>query len=70
MTIARDECVDVDELFDAAGNAVRDTGYYHAAIAMPDKDHVAEILALEQTDDVLDVQVKVDADLDQVRAIA
>src|SRR5690606_11146516 len=47
--------VDVDQVRDSLGHAVRRTGGHQGAVAVPHEDAVAEVLLLEQGDDVVDV---------------
>src|SRR4029079_12301974 len=70
LTVGRRGRVEVDELADPVARAVGDTGDHHAAVAVPDEDHVAQVFELQQRDDVADVEVEVDVGAHEVRAFA
>jgi hypothetical protein len=61
--------VQVHQLADPVGGPVGDAGDHHAAVAVPDEHHVAEVLPPEQVHDVGDVGVEVDARPQQVRPL-
>ena len=52
---------------DPVGGPIGHPGDDHAAVAVPDEDHVAQILVVQHGDDVVDVQVEVDVGAQQVR---
>ena len=58
--------VEVHHAADAVGGAVRGAGDHHAPVAVPDQDHVVEILVVEHRHDVADVQIEVDVGTQQV----
>ena len=51
---------------DAVGGAVGDAGDDHAAVAVADEDHVAQVLVVEHSDDVGDVGVEIDVGGEEV----
>src|SRR5580704_6691601 len=52
--------VEKNEVADAVGGAIGDAGNHHAAIAVAHQDDVAQILELQQFDDVGNVGVEID----------
>jgi len=51
--------VQVDEMADTVGRAVRGAGDHHAAIAVPDENDAVQILEMEQFHDVFDVAIEI-----------
>ena len=70
LTVRRCRGIEVHEATDALGRAIRDPGDHHAAVAVTDEDHVAQIVVVHDGDDVVDVGVEVDAGVQHVRAFA
>jgi hypothetical protein len=51
---------------DAVGRTVGDPGDHHTAIAVSDRDGIAQILLVQHGDGVVDVAVEVDIGLEQM----
>ncbi|KAK0347484.1 hypothetical protein LTR94_002338 [Friedmanniomyces endolithicus] len=62
--------VQIDQLADALGRAIGDTGDHHPAIAVPDQDDILQPLERHQRHDVLDMRVEVDVGVQQMGALA
>ena len=62
--------VQVDKVANPVGGPVGDTGDHHAPITVADEDYVAQILEMQQLDDVGDVALEVDTASKQVLPLA
>jgi hypothetical protein len=62
--------VQVDEVADPVDGPVGGTGDHHAPIAVANQDRVAQVLEVQQVDDVGDVAVQVDTAAKQVLPLA
>ena len=67
--MARHERVEIDQVGDPVSGAVCNTRGDHTAVAVPDQDHVTQVLKFQYVQDIGDVGVEVDARMRQVRAL-
>jgi len=70
LSVIRHKRIDVDHLRDAVARAVGDAGGNHAAIAVADQHDTAQIFVLDDVEGVLDVRLKIDRRMRQMRALA
>jgi hypothetical protein len=64
------ERIEVDQLRDPFGGAVRHAGGHHPAIAVADQDHFAQVFETQHAQDVRDVRFEVDAGVREIAAFA
>jgi hypothetical protein len=70
LAVARHEGVEVHEPGDPLGGAVGDDGRDHAAVAVADQHHVAQVLEVQHGQDVGDMRLEVELGTCEVAALA
>src|SRR5580765_2603486 len=70
LAVLGNEGVEENEAADALGGALGDAGHHHPSVAVADEHHLAQVLHLEEPDDILHVHVEVDVGAREVRALA
>ena len=70
LSVVGHERIEIDQLRDAVPRAVGDAGRDHAAIAVADQRDVAQILVLDDVENVLDVGFEIDRRIGQMLALA
>jgi hypothetical protein len=70
LSVEGHEGVQVHEVDQTLGDAVRDRGRDDAAVAVPDQDDVSQVFGLEHREHVPDVGLQPDLPAGQVRALA
>ena len=70
LAVFRDEGVEIYDLRNALRRAIGDTGRDHAAIAVAEQHDIAQLLAFEDANHVVDVGFEVVFRTRQMRALA
>src|SRR5215207_5231256 len=62
--------IEEDQLAHAVGGTIGDSRDHHPAVAVTDEYDLGEVLEAQELHDVTDVQVEVDARMNEVRSLA